>query len=158
MNRELNSAYCWWAEKCDDRLMLVLYWISLIARFAGPTWAHLGTLGRRYFIWFMAPVSMYQVNPSIKRLLDTWLGFRYKLIPHICVVHPNEQYSHGCYSLIGVLFWCILHFVLYCTIDLSRTSNRPKMYLVISRGIKQKKLSLIYLSISLLHFMLCWQV
>ena len=40
---------------------------------------------------------------------------------------PNEQYSHGWDSLIGVLFWCILHFVLYCTIDLSRTSNKLKM-------------------------------
>ena len=49
---------------------------------------------------------------------------------------PNEQYSHGWDSLIGVLFCCILHFVLYCTIDLSRTSNKLKMYLVISRGIK----------------------
>ena len=25
--------------------------------------------------------------------------------------HPNEQYSHGCDSLIGVLFLGILHFV-----------------------------------------------
>ena len=49
---------------------------------------------------------------------------------------PDEQYSHGCDSLIGVLFWCILHFVLYSTIDLYGTSNTLKMYLVISRGIK----------------------
>ena len=34
------------------------------------------------------------------------------------------------------VIWCILHFVLYCTIDLSSTSNTLKMYLVISRGIK----------------------
>ena len=38
-----------------------------------------------------------------------------------------------------VLFWCILHFVLYCIIDLSSPSNTLKMYLVISRGIKYKK-------------------
>ena len=44
-----------------------------------------------YFTWFMAPVSLYQINPNIKGLLDTWLGFRGQLIPQICLVHPNEQ-------------------------------------------------------------------
>ena len=62
-----------------------------------------------------------------------WLGW---------VVHPNEQYSHGRDSLVGVLFSCILHHVLYCTIYLSRTITRLKMYLVISCGIKYKKISL----------------
>ena len=57
-------------------------------------------------------------------------------------MHPNEQYSHGCDSLVGVLFSCILHHVLYCTIYLSRTITRLKMYLVISCGIKYKKISL----------------
>ena len=77
------------------------------------------------FIWFMAPVSLCQVNPSVKRLLDTWLGFRCKLVPQICVVHPNEQSSHGCDSLIGVLFWCILHFVLHgMVIVYSSATNR----------------------------------
>ena len=84
----------------------------------------------------MSPFSLYQVKPSVKRVLDIWLGYRYKLIPQICVVHPHEQYSHGCDSLSSVLFWCTLHFVLYCTIDLSHTSLRLKVYLVISHGIK----------------------
>ena len=44
--------------------------------------------------------------------------------------------SHGRDSLIGVLSLCILHHVLYCTIYLSRTITRFKMYLVISCGIK----------------------
>ena len=58
------------------------------------------------------------------------------------MVHPNELYSHGRDSLVGVLFSCILHHVLYCTIYLSRTITRLKMYLVISCGIKYKKISL----------------
>ena len=60
----------------------------------------------------------------------------------ICVVHPDEQYSHGRDSLDGVLFSCILHHVLNCTIYLSRTITRLNMYLVISRGIKYKKIAL----------------
>ena len=64
------------------------------------------------FYMFHGPFSLYQVNPSVNYLLDAWLGYRCKLIPQICVVHLNEQYSHGCDSLIGVLFWCISHFVL----------------------------------------------
>ena len=80
------------------------------------------------YICFMVPFTLYQVKQSVKGLLDTWLGYRCKLIPQICVVHPNELYSHGCDSLIGVLFRCILHFVLYCTTDLSGTSNRLNVY------------------------------
>ena len=88
-----------------------------------------------YFIYFMDPFNLYQVRPSVKCLLGTWLGYWCKLIPQICVVHPNEQYSNGCDSLIGVLFWCMLHFVLYCTIGLSHTSNGLRVYLDVSRGI-----------------------
>ena len=70
---------------------------------------------------------------SVKCLLHTSLGIG---------AHWYEQYSHGRDSLIGVLFLCILYHVLYCTIDLSRTNTRLKMYLVISCGIKYKKISL----------------
>ena len=121
---QINQSEIGWGETCFYLFYVIVQWYCVTI-----LW---------YLIWFMAPVSLYQVNPNAKRLLDTWLGFRCKLIPQICVVHPNEQYSHGCDSLIGVsyLFWCISHFVLYCTTGLSRISNGLKMYLGISRGIK----------------------
>ena len=80
---------------------------------------------------------------SVKCLLYTWLGiganWHHRSV--WCTLMSNK-YSHGRDSLVGVLFSCILHHVLYCTIYLSRTITRLKMYLVISCGIKYKKISL----------------
>ena len=74
-----------------------------------------------------------------------------------CTLMSNTHMDVILWSM-SRLFWCILHFVLYCTVDLSRISNRLKMYLFILRGIKYMKISLISCSISRLHFMLCRQV
>ena len=122
IDRSNKSKQKGWGEAC--------FFISFMLFYNNMMWLSYGIL------CLMSPFSLYQVNPSVKRVLDTWLGYWYTLIPQICVVHPHEQYSHGCDSLSSVLFWCTLHFVSYCTIDLSHTSLRLKVYLVISHGIK----------------------
>ena len=132
-----NQSEIGWGETCSYLFYVILQWYDVTI-----LW---------YSIWFMAPVSLYQVNPCAKRFLDTWLGFRCKLIPQICVVHPNEQYLHGCDSLIGVLFWCILHFELYCTIDLSRAKAQNVLSKKLFNAALNRRKYLLSLSLSVFY-------
>ena len=135
--------------------------------------------GETLFISFMLFYD-YMIWLSYGILYDSWIplvctGTRLMQVLSVCWIHglvfgANRYHKSVCCTLMSnthmdvilwsmsLLFWCILHFVLYCTVDLSRIRNRLKMYLVISRGIKYMKISLISWSISRLHFMLCWQV
>ena len=73
---------------------------------------------------------------SVKYLLDTWLG-----------IGANWHHKSVWCSLMSnthmdVILWSVCYFHAYCTIYLSHTITRLKMYLVISCGSKYKKISL----------------